>query len=187
MAAGDVALGSFSRLGFASRSGSAWPIGRGVVGAGAFEMVLRISPPLGDRRGGGESGALTASSGLQSLSSPLPNFITHRGYSLKPIFRLPIGKSLGFHVGSRAITYCNDAEIIALFAGVFRSAASKMPLPPNCDKPLSMTSTSLAKNSSTIAATGLTRRLRIRLGLPHCPFFHFGVLGRSAIANVVFF
>jgi hypothetical protein len=130
--------------------------------------------------------ALVAGQRCTGLSSHSA-YRNHRGYSQKPIFRLPIGKSLGFHVGSRAITYCNDAEIIALFAGVFRSAASKMPLPPNCDKPLSMTSTSLAKNSSTIAATGLTGRLRIRLGLPHCPFFHFGVLGRSAIANVVFF
>src|SRR5215472_16026594 len=50
MAAGDVALGSFSSLGFASRSASAWPIGRRVVGAGAFEIVLRISPAR-DRMG----------------------------------------------------------------------------------------------------------------------------------------
>jgi hypothetical protein len=45
MAADDVALGSFSSLGFASRSGSAWPIGRGVGGADVFEIILRISPP----------------------------------------------------------------------------------------------------------------------------------------------
>ena len=37
------------------------------------------------------------------------------------------GKELGFHLGSRAITYCNDAEIIALFTGAFCSAADKMP------------------------------------------------------------
>jgi hypothetical protein len=52
MAVGDVPSGS-SGLGFASRSGRSArpPAGRGVAGAGAFEIVLRISPPPGDRRG----------------------------------------------------------------------------------------------------------------------------------------
>jgi len=78
MAAGDVALGSFSSLGFASRSGSAWPIGRGVVGAGAFEIVLHFPSARGPH-GAGEKTVRYRRVKLQALRRRLSNRSTFRG------------------------------------------------------------------------------------------------------------
>ena len=81
MALGDVALGS-SGLGFASRSGSSvWPPGgRGLVGAGAFDILRRIFPSAGEAaRGRRESGAVTAFRVAISIP-PLSEFTTHLGY-----------------------------------------------------------------------------------------------------------
>ena len=78
MAVGDVALGS-SGLGFASRSSSARPpAGRGVVGAGAIEILFVHLPSVGEPHGAGEK-TVRYRRVEQALPRRLSNRSTFRG------------------------------------------------------------------------------------------------------------
>jgi len=89
MPVGDVALGS-SGLGFASRSGTCArpPAGRGVVGAGAFEILLFISAPRGGAAWGRREAVRYLRVKLQALPRRLSNRSTFRG--LRNKFSLPM-------------------------------------------------------------------------------------------------